>query len=330
MLATIEALQPKDFDEVSDLIDRCMRPEATLSMTEDFPLLVGQGAKSRRLVVKDEGRIVSHVAVRLATIRTSQNNGLIQCANFGAVCTDPDARGRGFAASLMRMQLTEARLAGVELAMLWSEVEGFYERLGFHYAGVESRYLVRYADLLGVTPIAARWHRSHDVDALMGLRAEDPCPVARPQAEAQVLFRLPKSKTLVAEEGQSIAAYVTLGKGLDFEGAVCEWGGNFGTVLSLLRILMSAEGLDSVLLLGPQWHKEYNSSLLRLGCTQEIGDMGMFQVLNPAALRRAVDPADALDLPWDSEQLLFRLIGSATGSQQEVTLPLYIWGLDSM
>ena len=329
MLATIEVLQQEDSAEASDLIDRCMRAEAELSMTEDFPLLVGPTSRARRTIVRDENGIQSHVAVRVTACQ-APSGALFNICNIGAVCTDPKARGLGYAGQLIEEQLNFATDQGVELAMLWAEVEGYYERFGFHYAGVESRFLVSSADVQASPLLMARWANLDDVAALRKLRSADPCPISRSYVEAQVLFNLPMSKTLLGLEGQEVVAYLTIGKGLDFQDAVCEWGGDVGHVMSLLKTVMEQERKEAVLILGPSWHNDYFRSFMNLGCPHEAGDLAMFRVLNPACFRRVIDPNERMALPADPKNLLFTALGQMDAPTIPPALPFYVWGLDSM
>jgi predicted N-acetyltransferase YhbS len=58
---------------------------------------------------------------------------------IGAVFTPPFARGRGYAPRLIEALCNEARAAGCELAMLFSEIgAGYYQRLGFRVVPVAS------------------------------------------------------------------------------------------------------------------------------------------------------------------------------------------------
>ncbi len=331
MLASVETLSPEDHEEARQLIDRCMRPGATLSMAEDFPLLVGRPSRARRLIVRSaEGRIQSHVAARLNTVALPSGQ-LIRCANIGAVCSAPEARGQGFAARLMEEMLKGCCEDGVELAMLWSEVDGFYERFGFRHAGLERRFFVNTDDLRGVTPAMARWMVPEDIKALLHLRRQgDPCSFGRPHEEARLLYQLPLSRTLVALDGPRITASVTLGKGLDFEGAVCEWSGSPKLLPGLLKTLLRATRLSSVLVLGPGWDETFSRTFTSLGCPWEDADLGMFKILNPEPLLQELDLRGAQDLPHDPDELLYALIGKQGRRPRDATLPFYVWGLDSM
>lgn len=63
----------------------------------------------------------------------------VAALGIGAVFTPPFARGRGHAPRLIEALCNEARAAGCELAMLFSEIgAGYYQRLGFRVVPVAS------------------------------------------------------------------------------------------------------------------------------------------------------------------------------------------------
>lgn len=62
---------------------------------------------------------------------TAPSGERITFANIGAVCTAPEARGRGYAKTIVRDLLDSARRTGAAGAILWTSLEGFYESLGF-------------------------------------------------------------------------------------------------------------------------------------------------------------------------------------------------------
>ncbi|MCB9834137.1 MAG: GNAT family N-acetyltransferase [Planctomycetes bacterium] len=328
-LQPIEELQPGSFDEARQLIDRCMRPEADLSMSLDFPLLVGAEARARRLVVRSEGRIVAHAAGRLLRVATPARRSFA-LFDIGAVCTDPAERGRGHARRLVTELLQEARLAGVEAAILWAEVEGFYEKLGFAPAGLETRFLIE-PRRLGLGQEADVWPlRQQEIPDLMRLRRQDAFPVRRSLDEARILFNIPRCETRVALEGGRVVAYASLGKGLDFQGVISEWGGVPELVPALARDLMLEFGLEQAMVMGPTWDRRYLRAFSALGFTPEHTDMAMMTVLNGRRLRQALQPHFEQPLPAGDEDLAEALFGRSGLTPPDRVLPFFVWGLDSV
>lgn len=81
-----------------------------------------------RLVWREEGQIVGHVALSLRAIRMGDQ--LIQAVGVAEVATDPDHRGRGIASTLMEAAITAAKDSLADVLILFGD-EPLYARLGF-------------------------------------------------------------------------------------------------------------------------------------------------------------------------------------------------------
>lgn len=325
----ITLLAERDRERADALVDRCMRPGAALSMTADFPLLVGPGARSERLVAISGERIVAHVAGRIARIDRPGCSPL-RILNVGAVATAPEARGRGLAGALVRTLLERARRRGIELAMLWTDRPAFYERIGFAFAGCERRVLYqRSAVSAGAFPSPSAFAvapvRREDVGALLDLRLKhDPAPLSRARREAERLFFLPRSHGLVLRDGTDrIVAYAVLGKGLDFPDTVCEWGGGVEFLPILLDALLDRLRLAATAVLGPA-HDAAFATFAETRVAQ-LAPVGMAAVVDASRLRAAF-PGHLDRVPDDA--LAAAVLGTPDGTPG--LLPFYVWGLDSM
>ena len=326
---TIEELQPADFEEARALVDRCMRPGEGLSMASDFPLLVGPDAPSRRLVARVDGRLAAHVAARRLRVGTPAGRSF-DLLDIGAVSTDPDFRGRGLARRLLEVVLEEATLAGIEAAVLWSEVDGFYEKLGFVEAGLETRFTVERPCLPRTASFETRSLGLGDLPALTAMRNREAFPLRRNLDEMHALFRIPRCRARVALEGGRPVAYAVLGKGLDFQATISEWGGIAELVPTLMGELMDEEGLQVGMILGPAWDRRYRRAFESCGCVAETCDMAMFRLLNPLRLRAVLEPHFERPLPIREDELIRVVFGRAGETSPDEILPFYIWGLDSV
>jgi predicted N-acetyltransferase YhbS len=124
--------QPADrIDELVDLTNRVFRSNGG-DMGREYPLVFDPGNPEGMRVVLEEGKIVSHVGV---CIRDAALLGVpLRVASIGAVCTDPNFRGRGFAGSLMEDAIAYARSKDAHV-MLISGDRSLYRRLGGLRAG---------------------------------------------------------------------------------------------------------------------------------------------------------------------------------------------------
>lgn len=79
-----------------------------------------------------------------------------QAAMIGMVYTDPTRRGQGHAATVLNAALDQLAAAGVDFAVLWSALDGYYERLGWlpHDRGIfGSASLPRTRQITPICPI---------------------------------------------------------------------------------------------------------------------------------------------------------------------------------
>jgi predicted acetyltransferase len=131
------------------------------------------------LVAVDGGRVIGGAMA----LPVGQHFGgrEVPAAAVATVCTVPEARGRGVAATVLRALAEQARAAGLLVSPLWSARTRVYHRLGWQAAGRAYRHRVRLDALPGsasgeVVPdpgVDAR-------DLQAGLAARWSGPLARP------------------------------------------------------------------------------------------------------------------------------------------------------
>jgi predicted N-acetyltransferase YhbS len=317
----VRLMRRDEFETARRMIDAAMRPNETISAADDLPLLVGKNARSRRFVVTNEaGEILSHAAWRKLEFRDAGDRPLV-LANIGAVATAAAARHRGLARAVMTEVLTDARREGADGAILWSDLDGFYEPFGFAAVGCEVRFLVSRDRLPRTSDIAVRPLEHADVARLRTLRRSDPMPATRSFDEAMTLFSLPETYTFVAEKDGKIIGYAVIGKGVDMKNVVHEWAGAPTTLIALLRSILLARGLDRTLCIGPGFRTDWIDALAPLADARTDCPIARIALFDPAAQK--IDATQVL--PPAALRCIF---GSPGGPPP--TLPFYVHGLDSM
>lgn len=78
---------------------------------------------------RNDGRLVSALLVRPFT--WIEGNRRWRAAMIGLVCTEPQYRGRGYAAALLTAAEQRCRALGHDFAVLWAANHRIYERLGW-------------------------------------------------------------------------------------------------------------------------------------------------------------------------------------------------------
>ena len=72
---------------------------------------------------------------------------LTEMGLIGLVYTQETARGRGYGRACVEACVTALRESGIPLVALWSDLEGFYEPMGFRSAGRESLWTLSLAQV---------------------------------------------------------------------------------------------------------------------------------------------------------------------------------------
>lgn len=76
-----------------------------------------------------DGRIVAHVQVHKRPIRYGRSHLVL--GGIGHVATHPDFRGQGLSTALLRQAIERMETSGYHLSLLYTGINGFYERLGW-------------------------------------------------------------------------------------------------------------------------------------------------------------------------------------------------------
>lgn len=226
-------------DERDALLTRALRDGGTpFTIADEYPLVLSRAGARFSHCLLDAGKVVAHANLWPRTIGGELPVGLV-----GNVATDERYRGRGLMTTLLRELEERARGAGLKALLLWSDLEGFYQKQGFRSCGRERRYSFSGADL----PRAAGWRRRTDVgrEELSTWLAMRPGVVTleRSVDEFAAQLTIPGMAVFSGTDG-----YLVVGKGCDMQGVAHEWGGN---VLSGCGAACDVLGMAEILVLSP-------------------------------------------------------------------------------
>jgi predicted N-acetyltransferase YhbS len=276
--------------------------DGTSGLIQEFPLLVGAGNRSRRLVIAERGEIVAHAAWRPFWLRSNELR--FTAAGIGLVTTARERRGHGLASCVVRACIEHARAEGAELALLFAAERDLYRRLGFVPAGRE-----RVSTLEGSRPAPSdgkvRIADARDAAQLLPILAQHQLRVERSVHEFEELLAIPGAHTYVLERQGRPIAYCVEGKGRDLRGFIHEWAGAASAVAELLGAV--SERLPRTLyLLSPE------AEPAPLPGQSTIQALAQIQILRPERF----GGSDAV-----------RIFGDP---QAQPRVPVYLWGLDSV
>jgi hypothetical protein len=249
----------------------------------------------------------------------------LDVALIGAVATAGSHRGHGLASRTVSLAVEWARERGAAMALLWGAETALYERLGFELCGSQVRIGLGELDL--GAPIK-------DFSRIVLGRGWIPSLVQSLKMRGSGL-RLADSdeRWLEAHKGvdwywlgepDAPQAYAALGRGIDLQGLVHEWGGESPEALKTLLQLVRMERGDAQLLASPELLGAW-----QLGAVQApVEYLCMARALDVARLTRGFGialPADDPLMTTPDAAICRKLFGPGENAR-----PLWIWGLDAV
>lgn len=330
-LDTIEGEQA--MKQFSRLLDSGFGVQAPGRFLDDFPIwderLGPAGEKVIRIGVWDGGELVSCAGARLAQIRVP--TGSMDVVLIGAVATAESHRGSGLASRTVSLAVEWGRERGAAMAMLWGGETGLYERLGFELCGVQMRAPLEALDL--GAPLK-------DFSGIVLGRGWIPSLMSSLRMRGSGLKLTPSDESWIEAHrgtdwywlGDPAAprAYAAIGRGIDLQGLVHEWGGESPEELKTLLRLVRMERPDAQLLASPDLLTAWQ--LVPASASSASVAPAEFLCLARALDVKRLVRAYGVPLP-ENDPLLTTpnaaacrmLFGPGPGA-----LPLWIWGLDAV
>lgn len=127
-------LTGRDEYEIAALLEAAFGVEAGFEGTT-----FNQQRHHLRLLARDEGRLVGHVALLYRAIRLGDR--LVDITGLAEVATAPDRRGEGIASALLRAAIEESRRSRAAFLLLFGTA-GLYAAQGFRPARNHMRDVV--------------------------------------------------------------------------------------------------------------------------------------------------------------------------------------------
>ncbi len=331
--------------ELSRLWDRAFPVSGGRSYTDDFPIWnCGRLEKEGQVVffkARDPSKrnVVSVAGVRLARLRVP--SGSIPIALIGGVATTPEVRGQGLASQCVKLAMDWARHKGATLIALWGSEHAMYQKLGFELCGEQVRVplqaLMTDAPIQGVETLTV--NRGWTPGLMLPLLRREGGLALAPADEDWLSAHAGTSWYWTGNTDRP-SAYAALGRGIDLQHLVHEWGGSRAELWAILRAIRT-EDPDAQILGHPSLlQRQFRMNAEALD--REF--LAMVHVVDPVALFRAYHPLSRVSAELTPEGWNLAIDGVEVrgmspldlsryllgpGSPRE-PLPLWIWGVDAV
>ncbi len=271
--------QPEEMADVISFVDQQLRPQENWSVGEEYPQAFHPNNVKNIRIIRDEKGIQAHALMKYSLTKTPV--GLFKAAVIGSVVTAPEARGQGLSRSIIENCLTEAQTQGCDLAILWSDLFDFYQKLGFELAGQEVNLLIEDPWDLPLPP-GVRFVKDNKVasEALLKLYTQHRVGCIRTPEDIRNYLRIPNSHLYTLwSANNELLAYAVEGKGADLKDHIHEWGGGVQEIILLLTQVRRSLGRP-IRVMAPAHSQNLIRQMVSHGAKTQNGWLGLIKILN--------------------------------------------------
>lgn len=249
----------------SVLLQKSLRPNCNAYPIEsEYPIVLStKNPQFSYCVTKNDRKfstpkLIAHANLWPRVILENSSQSEFPVALVGNVATDSSYRGCGIMTTLFANLWRTALKQGFHALILWSDLEDFYQKLGFTTCGQEYRFcfsrqeLKRFSNNYQFLLPTIDDFKANMLHEMLRLRPYSPSSLKRSTKEFKDLLRIPETIVLVSYENGELQSYFILGKGYDMIAVVHEWGAKSpDVVLGALKHIVEATSWEKIWLLSP-------------------------------------------------------------------------------
>ncbi len=302
-MTVIRLLQDGDRDAAIRLADQTFRGEGHTSMGLAFPYLFAPGIGHTYGLFEDD-QLVSLMGFVPAVVRVGEAR--LHIYAIGAVCTHPDARGRGYASQLMSTLLAHADAAGASLIVISGD-RTLYTRRACYPFGSMRRYKLDDQNTSAIrtsaeaSGVSVRGWQPTDIFRLTELARGRSCGYEQSLIDLSTLIKSAayasnvklRHQVLVAERNGEAAAFAVLAMSDDpaitRTPFAVEWAGDAGAVSAIFAYAIARYKLDQ-LQVQVNWHESELLAALGDKPYEDTRNSGLIHLVNSAHLCAQLEP----------------------------------------
>ena len=278
----IKSPNNSNLPNVISFLNKHLRSKVDWSVNNEYPVAVSNYNLNNIKFIEDAGSIVSHALLKYLMIKTPV--GLFKVAIVGSVVTDKDHQKKGLANKLITELLAKAQKDNCDICLLWSDLDTFYNKLGFELAGSEEHLSIQKPNGQLTINNELRFSDAKNIDPklILKLFSEHQIGSVRSEKEIASYLKIPNSKVFTLwNDKNNLLAYAIKGRGMDLPNVIHEWGGNVPNLLQLFsHISHSKEVNDFQLITSSTATNLINKIKDNFVCSHDSRTLGYIKILN--------------------------------------------------
>lgn len=352
-----------EFPQVLDFLRQELRPDSSWSLASEYPTALSLSNIHNIRIIVESQKVLSHAVLKPLIVRTPL--AVFKVGAIGSVVTDSNHRNQGLSKKIMDDCLQEAQRQECDLAMLWTNLYEFYEKMNFELAGSEVSVVIEKEFAAPAHQLRFMQSAQVSAEAILRLYSQHTVTSVRTAEEIRKFLQIPQTKVYTAwDQNNQLVAYAIEGKGADLTGYIHEWGGSVPHLLALFSHIRK-ERKSSFTVIVPGHSTNLVKHLQAVdGVVINQGFLGMIKIVSYEPFFQKIKRAarslgmndfvlekrgeeffmgftDDLLVISDEKALVQVLFGPAaeiphlkSESQKKLSkflpLPLWIWGWDSV
>lgn len=276
----------KQIQQRNLMLEDCLRPcYSDIKIQEQYPLILDEKNQQYSFsIVKDE-KIISHANLQA---RQLKQNTAIKVGLIGNVATHPGEQGKGHIKRLLAELENVARAQGLNALILWSDLDKFYQKLGYKSLSLEYLFTFNNKRNKFVNDIQIHQYSHSCLDEnriAKWLELRDPSieTLIRSTTDFKKLLSIPQTHIFDWSDSKGkVRGYLIIGKGFDMTDVVHEWACiNPTELIKTIENIMSYFNLEELRVLSPFYKNvSVNDALLNSADKYEKNPMAWIKPLD--------------------------------------------------
>ncbi len=272
-----------EYPQVLDFLHQELRPTSTWSLANEYPTALSLGnIHNIRIITEKSGekKVLSHAVLKPLIIRTPM--AVLKVAAIGSVVTGSEHRNQGLGRKILDDCLAEAQRQECDIAMLWTDLYDFYQKMDFELAGTEMSFVIE-KEFTAPSAQSLKFLKTLQIsaEAILRLYSQHTVTSVRTTEDIRKFLQIPQAMVYSAwDANNQLVAYAVEGKGADLKGYVHEWGGSVSNVISLFSFIRR-DRQTSVTVISPSHSTNLIQKLKSIeGVVANQGFLGMIKLIS--------------------------------------------------
>jgi len=241
------ACTTSDVESSLELINKVFREGTDQDARTDYPLVYDSSMLEFRRIIKIDGKVVAHVPV--APRLVLRNGDQMMCGLISATVTHSDYRKQGLGTLCLEDCIKIMKQRNWPTSILWTQETTFpfYQNSGWEAVGSQGyvyKLTAKDSTLFNKTShfkiVTYNKDNIAHINGIMQIHDAEPIRISRSITDYQILFNLPKSKTIIAFDDGELIAYLTFGWSTNKPGII-ESGGLTEGIETLIKYFLENE-----------------------------------------------------------------------------------------